>query len=275
MASVGELLRAGASLPGEAAQRDAEILLGHVLQQGRTWLYTWPEREVTADSEARYRQLLEARAGGEPVAYLTGEREFWSLSLRVTPDTLIPRIETETLVEWALALDLPAAAAVADLGTGSGAIALALASERPQWCVTGSDFSAAALDVARANAQRLKLQVHWCESNWLQAFDGQRFDLVVSNPPYIATGDSHLSRGDLRFEPATALSSGSDGLRDIRELVRRAPDYLRSGGWLLLEHGYDQGAAVRELLKVAGYECIETRCDLAGHDRITGGCRAH
>lgn len=274
MASVSELLRA-AELTGEEARREAEILLGHVLERPRSWLYTWPEHPVDATAAQHYRELLARRAAGEPVAYLVGEREFWGLSLRVTPDTLIPRPDTETLVEWALDLPLPGAAAVLDLGTGSGAIALALASERPCWQITGADRSEAALAVARANGERLLPgRVHWCGSDWFARVPAGRFHLLVSNPPYVAAADPHLQRGDLRFEPRQALEAGNDGLADIRRLVADAPAWLHPGGWLLLEHGFEQAEAVRGLLDAAGFAAVATRCDLAGQPRVTGGCRA-
>lgn len=275
MVAVGELLREAAGLPGESAQRDAEILLAHCLQRSRTWLYTWPERAVDPAEARRYRDLLARRAAGEPVAYLTGEREFWGLALRVTPDTLIPRPDTETLVEWALELPLPGTAEVVDLGTGSGAIALALASERPHWRITGVDRSQAALAVARGNGERLLPgRVHWCRSDWFADLPAGRFDLIVSNPPYVAAADPHLQQGDLRFEPPQALAAGADGLADIRRLIAAAPDRLHAGGWLLLEHGFDQSAAVCELLCAAGFEAVTTRRDLAGLPRVSGGCRA-
>lgn len=274
MASVSELLRA-AELTGEESRREAEILLGHVLQRSRSWLYTWPEHPVEAALAQHFRELLARRAAGEPVAYLVGEREFWGLSLRVTPDTLIPRPDTETLVEWALDLPLPGAAAVLDLGTGSGAIALALASERPHWRVAAADRSEAALAVARSNGERLLPgRVHWFCSDWFARLPAGRFHLVVSNPPYVAAADPHLQRGDLRFEPRQALAAGDDGLADIRRLIADAPDWLHPGGWLLLEHGFEQAEAVRGLLEAAGYSAVATRCDLAGQPRVTGGCRA-
>ncbi len=273
MATVQELLRSGDDLPGDSPRRDAEILLGHCLQQSRSWLYTWPEREVPAQQSARYRQLLQQRSQGQPVAYLVGQREFWSLLLTVNQHTLIPRPETETLVAWALELALPAAAKVLDLGTGSGAIALALASERSRWQVTGVDASEEALAVARGNAAALALErVSFDCSDWYQAVAAQRFDLLVSNPPYVDGTDLHLQRGDVRFEPRSALVASDAGLADLAGLAAGAPGHLKAGGWLLLEHGFDQAEAVRALFASAGFGQIKTRCDLAGLERITGGC---
>src|SRR5690606_4258090 len=214
------------------------------------------------------------RAAGEPVAYLTGRRGFWTLDLAVTPDTLIPRPETELLVEQALQrLGSEAEARVADLGTGSGAIALAIAAERPLARVAAVDRSAGALAVARANAlaHGLEGRVEFLAGDWFAPLQGRRFDLVVSNPPYIAEGDPHLARGDLRYEPAPALASGPDGLDAIRTIVAAAPRHLLPGGWLLLEHGFDQGAAVRGLLEARGFAEVATVPDLEGRDRVSLG----
>lgn len=274
MATVRELLDSGAaSLPGDSARRDAEILLGHCLGQSRAWLYTWPEREPPPEPIERYRQLLARRECGEPIAYLTGWREFWTLQLKVNRHTLIPRPETETLVAWALELPLPPAAAVLDLGTGSGAIALALASERHAWLVEGVDASEAALQAAGDNAAHLGLEwVRFFRSDWYRALTCRRFHLLVANPPYIEAADVHLQQGDLRFEPRGALVAADAGLADLAQLVNGAPAHLHGGGWLLLEHGYQQGERVRVLLQEAGFTHISTRPDLAGLDRITGGC---
>lgn len=272
MATVRELLRSGADLPSDSARRDSEILLCHCLGKSRAWLYTWPEAAVAPEYAQRFNHLLAQRREGMPVAYLTGERDFWSLSLAVNSATLIPRPETETLVAWALELALPDGAAVLDLGTGSGAIALAVAVERPLWQVTALDSSAGALQVARANAHRLGLQrVNLLQSDWYQGVAGQRFDALLANPPYIDGGDPHLARDDVRFEPRSALVAAQRGLADLRHLVAGAPAHLRDGGWLLLEHGFGQGAAVRQMLAAAGFDNISTRRDVAGLERITGG----
>lgn len=252
---------------------DAEWLLLHVLAKPRSWLIAHAEDALAEGATARYAELVERRAAGEPVAYLTGVREFWSLQLEVSPATLIPRPETELLVEHALArLPQDRACRVADLGTGSGAIALALAHERPHAQVLATDASADALRVARHNAQRLGLaNVAFAEGDWLAPLDGEPFELIVSNPPYIEADDPHLRQGDLRFEPIAALASGADGLTAIRHIVGEARVHLAPGGWLLLEHGWEQGALVRGLLQAAGYREVYTAQDLSGHDRISGG----
>ena len=221
----------------------------------------------------RFEALLARRQAGEPVAYLTGTQGFWTLELEVSPATLIPRPETELLVELALARSpVDAGARIADLGTGSGAIGLAIAKERPRAAVIATDASRAALEVARRNATRNRIAtVEFREGDWLAPLAGETFDLIASNPPYIADGDPHLGEGDLRFEPPSALSSGADGLDAIRRIVRDAPAHLASGGWLLLEHGWDQGEAVRALLEAAGFMDVETAQDLEGRDRVTLG----
>lgn len=255
----------------DSARLDAELLLAHVLDRPRSHLHAWPERSLDSAQEQAFLTLLARRAAGEPMAYLLGSREFWSLRLAVTPDTLIPRPETELLVEAALALiSGDATWRVADLGTGSGAIALALASERPACRIIATDRSAAALAVASANAEHLGLNnVEFREGNWFAPLTGEQFDVVVSNPPYVASGDPHLREGDVRFEPLGALAAGPDGLDAIRKIAYAAPLHLRRGGWLLMEHGYDQGEAVRQLLARYRYVHVETRRDAAGHPRVT------
>jgi release factor glutamine methyltransferase len=254
--------------PGEA-----ELLLAHVLDRPRTWLFTHGDAEADAAAGGRFEALVRRRERGEPVAYLLGQRGFWRFDLQVDPSTLIPRPETERLVELALArLPDERELRIADLGTGSGAIALALAFERPRARVVATDASAAALDVARGNARALRLDnVEFRHGDWLAPLRDERFALIASNPPYIALDDPHLGEGDLRFEPATALSSGSDGLDAIRAIVAGAPAHLLADGWLLLEHGWDQGAAVRALLTQAGFTDVDTQRDLEGRDRVSLG----
>jgi release factor glutamine methyltransferase len=263
------------ALAGQAATRlEAEILLAFCLQCSRSRLMAYPEQQLSAEQSGRYQDLLERRAAGEPIAYLTGEREFWSLPLRVTPSVLIPRPETEALVEAVLMI-IPADVAwrVADLGTGSGAIALAIASERPRCKVHGVDLSKAAIELARDNARRLGLdRVQFHTGRWCEPLTGP-FDLIASNPPYVAEGDPHLQAGDCRFEPRQALTPGPDALAAIRQVAGEALRVLRAGGWLLLEHGPDQGQAVRALLQDQGYAQVGTACDLLGHERVTQGMR--
>jgi release factor glutamine methyltransferase len=253
------------------ARSETELLLMHALHVNRAWLFAHGDDEIDQAAAERFRALVERRAIGEPLAYLIGHREFFSLDLQVTPDVLIPRPETELLVELALArIPQSINMDIADLGTGSGAVALALAHERPQVRVLATDASSAALDVARKNALRLKIgNVEFAQGNWCAPLDGRKFSLIVSNPPYIAAGDRHLDHGDLRFEPAAALASGSAGLDAIRAIVQSVPEHLQSAGWLLLEHGHDQGAAVRAILQARGFAGIETARDLEGRDRVS------
>lgn len=260
-------------LPGEEARRESELLLGHALDRDRAWLFAHSGEVVDEAARAQFVALVVQRARGVPVAQLLGAWGFWNLDLRVTADTLIPRPETELLVEAALErLPDERVAHVADLGTGTGAIALALASERPRARVIATDASAAALEVARGNARRNEIDnVEFRHGDWYAPLAGARFDLIASNPPYIAEGDPHLVQGDLRFEPRSALSSGADGLDAIRVLVAGARDHLRSGGWLLVEHGHGQGAAVRALFVAAGLEGVQTLRDLEARERVTLG----
>ena len=252
---------------------DAQVLLAHVIGRELSWLYAHPEHQPNAVQCEDFDGLVARRHDGEPVAHLTGQREFWSLKLAVDANTLVPRPETEHLVEAALALDLPGNAKVLDLGCGSGAIALALASERPAWAITATDRSTMALDVARRNAEALDLaRIRFIEGDWYEPLSpGESFDLIISNPPYIAAADPHLERGDLRFEPRGALVSGEDGLDDIRIIIDGSAAHLAPRGWLWLEHGHDQGERVAELLQGAGYDRASHQRDLAGHVRCTGG----
>lgn len=252
---------------------DAELLLAAALERPRSYLHAWPERMLEAEPAARFAAWLERRQRGEPVAYLLGRREFWSLELEVTPDTLIPRPETELLVELALErLPANAPVALADLGTGSGAIALALAAERPLARIVATDQSAAALAVARRNAQRLNLaRIEFREGDWRAPLADERFDLIVANPPYVAAPDPCWQRGELRFEPPAALVSGQDGLDALRTIIAAAPEQLLPGGWLLLEHGYDQGQAVPALLRERGFVQVSDHQDCAGVSRSSCG----
>jgi release factor glutamine methyltransferase len=267
------LARATAKLPGEAARFDAEVLLCHALGCPRSVVYSHPEKELDAESRALFEALVTRRRDGWPVAYLLGTREFWSVPLGVTPDVLIPRHDTERLVEIALQRLAPErAATVVDLGTGSGAIALALARERPRAHITATDASDNALAVAASNAVALGLErVQFLPGSWYAPLGERRFDMIVSNPPYIASGDPHLGLGDLRYEPHDALVSGADGLDALRVIVAQAPLHLVPEGWLLVEHGHDQGERVRALFAVAGFGDVETFRDYGGNDRVTVG----
>ena len=256
---------------------DAELLLASVLDCDRTPLLTHGDWLLDDSIQRQFSDLITQRRLGVPVAHLLGRREFWSLALRVTPDTLIPRPETELLIELALDRIPPGAAQpLADLGTGAGNIALALAHERPSCTITATDCSAVALAVARDNARRLTVtNVRFLPGHWFAPLRDERYAMIISNPPYLAADDPHLHAGDLRYEPQVALVAGVDGLAALRHLIQHAPEYLLPGGWLLLEHGYTQGSAVRELLQARGYDQITTHHDLAGHERVSLGCVPH
>jgi len=287
-------LEVALNLDSGSARIEVQCLLQSVLQVNRAYLLCHSEQPLVADQFARYMPLLERRMAGEPIAYLLGSREFYGLNFKVTPATLIPRPETELLVEIALQHipsppnPLPLAGEggrqagrgkafrVLDLGTGSGAIALSIAHARPSAEVVAVDDSADALEVARYNAQLLGLDnVRLLHSNWFGALQGERFDIIASNPPYIASGDAHLTQGDVRFEPPFALVSGTDGLDAIRIIISAAKDHLNAGGWLMFEHGYDQAAQVRRLLQESGFVSVFSARDLAGIERVSGGsCQA-
>ncbi|MFW1677652.1 peptide chain release factor N(5)-glutamine methyltransferase [Pontibacter sp. JAM-7] len=250
---------------------DLELLLCHLLQQPRSYLFTWPEYQLSDAECQQLTELLARRKAGEPVAHIIGQRGFWSFDLAVSSDTLIPRPDTELLVETALQLGLPVDARVADLGTGTGAIALALASEQPYWQLVASDIVTGAVALAERNRQRLGLNnVTLLQGSWFEPHQGG-YDLVISNPPYIDEQDPHLAAGDLRFEPKTALVAAEKGLADIRCISEQARSYLQPGGWLLFEHGYEQAPAVRDLLQELGFTVVTTWRDLADHERVTGG----
>ena len=255
-----------------SARLDAELLLEYVTGLSRTDFRAAPERALPAAAGWSFQQLIRRRLQGEPVAYIRGHQEFWSLLLEVSPAVLIPRPETELVVERTLALLRPDAKEVADLGTGSGAIALAVASERPSLQVTAVDASADALEIARRNAARLQLgNVHFERGSWFTPFAGRRFDVVAANPPYIARGDSNLAADVGRFEPEIALVAGATGLEAIEQIVAQAGAHLQPGGWLVLEHGWTQAAAVRERLVRSGFAHVRSHADLAGHERVTEG----
>jgi release factor glutamine methyltransferase len=266
-------LAAALHLDGAGARLEAQYLLQHALGRPRAWLLAHPEAVPEPQPHQAYTAMIARRLAGEPVAYILGEREFFGLNFKVTPATLIPRPETELLVELALQRipsDHPCR--VLDLGAGSGAITLSIAHARPQAELVAVDASAAALEVARENAARLNIpNVSFMQSDWYAAVGDARYCVIVSNPPYVASGDPHLKQGDLRFEPASALASGTDGLDDIRRIAAGARGHLEPGGWLLLEHGYDQGAAVQEILRLSGLEHPFTAPDLSGIGRVTGG----
>ena len=275
-ASLADLLRRARSrLTGApAGQLEAEVLLAHVLGVNRAWLFAHPEHGVPAGKATAFARLVARREGGEPLAYLTGTREFWSLPLRVTPDVLIPRPETELLVETALA-HIPDGAEwrIADLGTGSGAVAIAIATERPQCDIHATERSAAALRIAGINADAFapgRVQLHL--GSWLEPLEG-RFKVIVSNPPYVAGDDPHLVEGDCRFEPRNALTPGTDAMAAIRHIAEHALPCLEPGGLLAFEHGFDQGEAVRTLLLGLGYRDVSTVRDLEGRERVSSGFR--
>jgi len=269
------LAQATRTLATTSTRLDAEVLLGACLDKPRSYLHAWPEQVVEAEQQVQFLAWLQRRAAGEPVSHLTGRREFWSLDLTVTADTLIPRPETETLV--ALALEkIPdtSTASIADLGTGSGAIALAIARERPHAGIIATDISVAALAVASGNAQRLGIRnVQFTRGAWCAPLPDRPFDVILSNPPYIADSDPHLQTGDVRHEPRSALAAGPLGLDDLQVIVRCARDHLANDGWLIVEHGYDQGSQVLRLFTDQGYRDSSDRIDDAGISRVTMGRR--
>lgn len=255
----------------ESAPLEAQLLLQDLLQVNRAWLISHANDALQTNIYAEFQGLLQRRIAGEPIAYILGYREFYGLKLKVSPATLIPRPDTETLVEAALEkTPRESMYSILDLGTGTGAIALAIAQLRPQTKVTAVDASVDALNIANENARNLNItNVSFKQSDWFSALTGDKFDVIVSNPPYIEAHDAHLKQGDLRFEPLSALASGSDGLDDIRRIIQTAPQYLNEEGWLLLEHGYNQADAVAKLMNEAGFKQVQHRCDLANIQRVT------
>lgn len=276
--AIGALLRLATHCLSESsrseARLEAEVLLAFVLGRDRSYLRAWPEVILNVTQIRDYMELVNRRIHGEPIAYITGRQEFWSLDLRVTPDTLIPRADTESLVEQALRL-IPRDRGwrIADLGTGSGAVAAALASERPLCQILATDSSERSVDVARENLRRLGLNnVSFAIGTWCTALPPRVFfDLILSNPPYVPAADPHMRQGDLPWEPEQALTPGPEGLESIREIIDGAPKHLVQGGYLMLEHGFNQGKRVRTLLKEAGFQAIETYLDLGGRERVTRG----
>ncbi len=267
LADASERLQASAS-----AQLDAELLLAQVLDKNRSWLFAWPEHTLTQEQQQAFTTLCERRERGEPVAYLLGRRGFWTFEVEVGPAVLIPRPETELLVEQALRLGTDLVGKVADLGTGSGAIAIALASERADWQVHATELSAEAQSVAAANFRKTgHSNLHLLAGSWCRPLPGRDYVLIVSNPPYIDASDPHLQEGDVRFEPRQALVADEAGLADLRNIACQTQDYLVAGGWLLLEHGWQQGSAVRGLLAGLGYTDISTHRDYSNHERVTVG----
>jgi len=261
----------------DSSRLDIELLLCALLQKNRTWLFTWPDKCLTAEQQQTFEQYFARRLNGEPIAHILGQREFWSLPLFCDNSTLIPRPDTELLVEICLAIfagdELQQVRAILDLGTGTGAIALALASEKSHWQLTGVDQSLAAVALAEKNRAHLGLtNVQLLRSDWFASVPAyKKYDAIVSNPPYIDPQDPHLDLGDVRFEPRSALVADNHGLADIETILAQAPEYLAANGWVLLEHGYDQGQAVRELFAHYGYGQVETRRDLGGNERVTLG----
>lgn len=255
----------------DTARLDAEVLLSHCLRKDRAYLYTWPEREIDESMHQQFTHLVSERAQGVPLAYLTGEREFWSLTFKVTRDTLIPRPETELIVQLTLDLLAVTTGPVLDLGTGSGAIAISLASECPQLTIDGLDNSAAALEVARHNAAHHGVNVNFIESDWFKNITRKDYQIIVSNPPYIDTSDPHLLQGGLPYEPLAALQAPDAGMAAIKEIVANVSSYAAAGGWCLIEHGYQQATLVRESFKAAGLKRIRTEQDIEYRDRVTLG----
>lgn len=268
-----ETLESQLGLPPREARNEIFALLGKSLGKSRAWLMAHDRDPVPEEALTAYLSLLRRRLAGEPVAYILGEREFFGLRFQVTPDVLIPRPETEHLVELALQyIPLDSPSTVLDLGTGSGAVALAIAAHRPLARITAVDCSLKALQVARQNsAAQNAPKIEFRHGDWFSAVEGDAYDVIVSNPPYIPENDVHLRQGDLRFEPPSALASGRDGLNAIRTIISHAPEFLVSGGWLLFEHGYDQGEPCRALMRTAGFDQVSTMLDLAGLDRVTSG----
>ena len=272
--TVGDCLKRSADLlpASPSARLDIEVLLCYVFEKNKTWLYAYPEVALTEHQHDKFITCVEQRQQGKPIAYIVGQQEFWSLQLNVSPDTLIPRADTETLVEAVLSLAPQAAQTLLDLGTGTGAIALALASENPHWRITATDIKANAVALARENKKNLNLtNVDFLQSDWFEQIKGS-FNFIVSNPPYISADDEHLLQGDVRFEPTSALVATQQGLADLQHIIMESKHYLAAQGWLLLEHGYQQGDRVKNMMSDNGYQFVQAFYDLQGHHRVTAGC---
>jgi len=273
--TVENAIATGANLlasSSDSAKLDAQVLLLNILQKPRSYLFTWPEKQLTDQQYQAFQHACERRLQGEPVSHITGCREFWSLQLEVNPTTLIPRPDTETLVELALECEVPKNAEVLDLGTGTGAIALALGSEMPTWDITAVDRIDDAVALAKRNQQRLAINnVTVEQSNWFSALKNKKFDLIVTNPPYIEHDDVHLYQGDVRFEPLSALVADDAGMADIKQIITQSRDYLHASGYLLIEHGFEQSAAVRHIFNQMAFINVSTVKDLGNNDRVTFG----
>ena len=273
--TVENAIATGANLlasSSDSAKLDAQVLLLNILQKPRSYLFTWPEKQLTGQQYQAFQHACERRLQGEPVSHITGCREFWSLQLEVNPTTLIPRPDTETLVELALECEVPKNAKVLDLGTGTGAIALALGSEMPTWDITAVDRIDDAVALAKRNQQRLAINnVTVEQSNWFSALKNKKFDLIVTNPPYIERDDVHLYQGDVRFEPLSALVADDAGMADIKQIITQSRDYLHASGYLLIEHGFEQSAAVRHIFNQMAFINVSTVKDLGNNDRVTFG----
>ena len=268
--SIEHALKAWTQLQTETARLDVECLLCFVLNCDSTYLRTWPDKQLTSEHYTHFKKLLARRIKGEPIAHICGSRAFWTLDLLVTPDTLIPRPDTEILVEQILELKLSEKAHILDLGTGTGAIALSLASERPAWKVTATDFLPEVVELAKRNAQKYQLtNTHIFQSDWFDQIPPEKFDLIVSNPPYIDPEDKHLAEGDVRFEPLSALIADQHGLADIEHIIKQSKSYLKKQAWLVLEHGYDQASEVQALFSKYNYIDIKTIKDYGQKDRMT------
>lgn len=276
--TIAEALSYGKNhISSDSPTLDIELLLAYVLGKNRTFLFTWPETELNATQASAFEELIKKRQAGVPIAHLIGSREFWGMDFKVTQDTLIPRPDTETLVEQTLTkIDLCQKSGITspkvlDLGTGSGAIICALKNEVPAIQAYAVDFQALALEIAKQNAKAHTLEINFKLGSWFEPFTDNKFDIIVSNPPYIEENDPHLKQGDVRFEPITALTSGKDGLKDIQALIKNSRSHLEKNGWLLIEHGYNQADAVQQFLSEHNYQNIETFYDYGNNPRVTMG----